>query len=113
MGHLLLEAKSAIFVGVEEADEAVGLGLANGEVALITQEVKDLQRADKGVAVPVKSLEGRVGREVADGAKALARGFKTSLTVADSDEQLLQSALRLESKAHGVFVYKMNAERER
>ena len=98
--HLLLEGKTTILVGVEEADETVGLALRGGEVALISEEVEDLEGADKGVRVSVKSLEGGVRGEVADGAEALAGGLEASLSVTNSDEQLLESALRFESKGH-------------
>ena len=64
--HLLLEGKSAIFVGVEELDQSVGLRLADGEVSVVSQEVEHLQGGDEGVAVAVQSLEGGVGGEVAD-----------------------------------------------
>ena len=94
---LLLEGKTTILVGVEEADETVGLALRRGEVALVSEEVEDLKGADKGVAVSVKSLEGGVRGEVADGAKTLAGGLEASLTVADSNKHFFESALRLES----------------
>ena len=87
--YLLLEAESAIFVRVEEANKAECLRLADAEVALVTEVVKDLKGADKGVAVPVKSLEGGMGSEIADGAKTLARSFKASLAITDCNEQLL------------------------
>ena len=41
-GNLLLETESAVFVRVEEFDQAVGLTLAHGEVPLVPQEVEDL-----------------------------------------------------------------------
>ena len=64
--HLLLERKTAVLVGVKEAHQTVGLALGDGEVALVAEEVEKFQRADESVAVSVKSLEGRVGREVSD-----------------------------------------------
>ena len=100
MWNLLLEGKAAILVRVEELDETVGLALRDSEVALISEEVEDLEGADEGVAVSVKSLEGRVGGEVSDGAESLASGLKTSLSVADSNEQIFKSALRFKTKAH-------------
>lgn len=98
-----MEGKTTILVGVEEADETVGLALRRREVALISEEVEDLEGAHEGVAVSVKSLEGRVGGEVADGAEALAGRLKTSLSVADGNEQLFESTLRFESKGHCVY----------
>ena len=95
-----MEGEAAILVRVEELDETEGLALGDSEVALISEEVEDLEGADEGVAVSVKSLEGRVGGEVSDGAESLAGGLKTSLTVADSNEQLFKSALRFKTKAH-------------
>ena len=95
-----MEAESTILVRVEEANEAERFRLADAEVALITKVVQELERADKSVAVPVKSLEGGVGCEVADGAKALTSSLKASFAITDCDEQLLQSTLRLKSKAH-------------
>ena len=41
-GNLLLETESAVFVRVEEFDQAVGLALTHSEVALVPQEVEDL-----------------------------------------------------------------------
>ena len=95
-----MEGETAILVRVEEADKAVGLRLRGGEVALVSEEVKNLERADEGVAVTVKSLEGGVRSEVADGAEALAGGLETSLAITDGNEELLESALRFESKGH-------------
>ena len=40
---LLLEGESAVFVRVEESDEAVGLGLGDGVVALVAEVVEDLE----------------------------------------------------------------------
>lgn len=85
----VLEAEPAIDIGVEEADKAVGLALTDAEVALVAEEGRDLVRADKGIAVPVKSLESGVRCEVADVAEALASGLKTPLAVSDSDKQIL------------------------
>ena len=95
-----MEGKAAILVRVEELDETEGLALRDSEVALISEEVEDLEGADEGVAVSVKSLEGRVGGEVSDGAESLASGLKTPLSVADSNEQIFKSALRFKTKAH-------------
>ena len=95
-----MEGKAAILVRVEELDETVSLALRDSEVALISEEVEDLEGADEGVAVSVKSLEGGVGSEVADRAEALAGRLEASLAVAHSNEQLLQSALRFKTKAH-------------
>mmetsp|Transcript_15028 Transcript_15028/g.18995 ORF Transcript_15028/g.18995 Transcript_15028/m.18995 type:complete len:542 (-) Transcript_15028:51-1676(-) len=82
----VLEGESAVLVGVEEADQTVGLRLRHGEVALVAEEVKDLDRTDESVAVSIESLEGGVGCEVADGGEALAGGLKTSLAVAHGDQ---------------------------
>ena len=100
--YLLLEWESAILIRVEEADKTVSLRLWNREVALVTEEVEELDGADKSVAVSVKSLESGVRCEVTDGGETLAGGLKASLSVADCDEQLLKSTLRLKSKAHCV-----------
>ena len=64
--HLLLERKATIFIRVKEFHQAVSFGLGSGEVALISEVVEHFERADKGVAISVKSLESGVGREVAD-----------------------------------------------
>ena len=109
--HLLLEGESAILVAVEEADETVGLRLTGGEVALISEEVEHLEGADEGVAISVKSLEGRVGGEVADRAETLACGLEASLAIADSDEELFESALRFKTKGHVVGCDKQGAKR--
>jgi len=101
-----LEGKTTILVGVEETDKAVSLALRGGEVALVSEEVEHLQGADKGVAVSVKSLESRVGSEVADRAEALASSLKTSFSVANGNKQLLESAFRFESKGHDVYIRK-------
>lgn len=95
-----MEGKSAILVAVEEAHETVGLRLRGGEVALVSQEVEHLEGADEGVAISVKSLEGGVRGEVADGAETLAGGLQASLAVADSHEQLLESTLRFKTEGH-------------
>ena len=106
LGHLLLEAKSAILIRVEEANEAVALTLGDTEAALVAEEVGELEGADIGIAVSVQPLESGVGCEVADVAEALAGCLKTSLAVTDSDKKLLQSTLRLKSKAHGFSIHK-------
>ena len=98
--HLLLEGESAILVRVEESDKTVGFGLRSGEVALVSEEVEHLEGADEGVAVSVKSLEGGVGGEVADGAEALTGGLQASLAISDGDQKFLESTLRFKSKAH-------------
>ena len=98
--YLLLEGETAILIRVEETDKAVGLRLRGGEVTLISEEVEDLKRADESVAITVKSLEGGVRGEVTDGAEALAGGLETSLAITDGNEELLESALRFESKGH-------------
>ena len=72
---LLLERESAVFVRVEESDEAVGLRLRDGVVALVAEVVEDLERGDSLVAVSVKSLEGRVRGEVTDVTEALTGAF--------------------------------------
>ena len=100
IGHLLLEGETTILVGVEEAHKAVGLRLGGGEVALISKEVQDLKRADKCVAITVKSLESGVRGKVTDGAEALTGGLESSLAITDSDEDLLESTFRFKSKGH-------------
>ena len=99
---LLLEGKTAIFVRVEESDEAVGLRFGSAEVALISEIVEYFKGGDISVAVSVKSLEGRVRGEVADGAETLASEFEAHLTATDGDEKILKSAFRFKSKAHGL-----------
>ena len=84
-----MERKSPILVRVKESDKTVCLRLRCREVALITEEVEDFEAADEGVAISVKSLEGRVRGEVADGAKALTGYLKALLTVADSHDKIL------------------------
>ena len=63
---LLLEGKTAIFVRVEEFDEAVGLRFGSAEVALISEVIEYFKGGDISVAVSVKSLEGRVRGEITD-----------------------------------------------
>ena len=92
-GNLLLETESAVFVRVEEFDQAVGLALTHSEVALVPQEVEDLDRAHEGVSITVESLESRVWCKVADRADFLASCFESSLPVTDCDEQILESVL--------------------
>ena len=55
---------------------------------------------ESGVTISVKSLEGGVGSEIADVAEALTGALKGHLSVANGDEELLQSAFRFKSKAH-------------
>ena len=100
VNDLLLEGESAILIRVEESDEAVRLRLRDGEVALVAEVVEDLERRDCLVAIPVKSLEGRVRGEVADVAQALTGAFQGHLTATDGDEQLFKSAFGFKSKAH-------------
>ena len=95
-----MERKSSILVRVKESDKAVRLRLRRSEVALITEEVEDFEGADEGVAISVKSLEGRVRGEVADGAKTLTGDLKALLTVANSHDKILQSTLRFVTKTH-------------
>ena len=95
-----MEGETAILVRVEEAHKAVGLRLRRGEVALVSKEVEHFEGADECIAITVKSLEGGVRGEVTDGAEALAGGLETSLTITDGNEELLESALRFESKGH-------------
>ena len=93
-----MEGKSAVLVRVEELDKSVGLALADGEVSVVSQVVEELKGGDEGVAVAIQSLEGRVWGEVTDGAETLASGLKSSLSIANSDEQLLKSTFRFKSK---------------
>ena len=88
-----MEAESAVLVGVEEADEAVRLSLADTKAALVAEEVDDLVRADEGIAVAVEALEGRVGGEVGDAAEPLTGRLKALLSVADRDQEVLEVAL--------------------
>jgi len=99
-GYLLLERKTTIFVRVKEADKAVGLGLGSAEVTLVSEEVEDLSGANESVSISVKSLEGRVGSEIADGAEARSGGLEVHLTVTDGGKEGLKSLFRFESKGH-------------
>ena len=72
---------------------------------MIPQEVEDFKGGDKSVAVTIHSLESRVWCEVTNGAETLASGFKSSLTISDSDKKFLKSTFRFESKRH-CFVLK-------
>lgn len=96
----VLERKTTIFVRVKEADKAVGLGLGSAEVTLVSEEVEDFSGANESVSISVKSLEGRVGSEIADGAEALSGGLEAHLAVTDSGEEGLKSLFRFESKGH-------------
>ena len=53
----------------------MGLSFTDGEVTLVAQEIQKLDRADEGVAIPVESLEGRMGGEVANATEALTCGL--------------------------------------
>ena len=99
-GYLLLERKATILIRVEEADKAVGLGFRGAEVTLVSEEVKDLSGGDESASVSVKSLEGRVGSEIADGAEARSGGLEVHLTVTDGGKEGLKSLFRFESKGH-------------
>ena len=101
INDLLLEGESAVFVRVEESDEAVGLGFRDGVVALVAEVVEDLEGRDSLVAVSVKSLEGRVRGEVADVTEALTGAFQGHLTAANGNKEFLKSAFGFKSKAHG------------
>ena len=96
--YLLLEGKTAVCVGVEELDEAVGLALGDGEVAVVAQVVEHLEGGDERVAVAVKSLEGRVGRKVPNRTQSLSGGFKSALSVTNSNKEVLEASLRFVTK---------------
>ena len=100
VSDLLLEGESAILVRVEESDEAVRLRLRDGEVALVAEVVEDLERRDCLVAIPVKSLEGRVRGKVADVTEALTGAFQGHLTAANGNKEFLKSTFGFKSKAH-------------
>ena len=100
INDLLLEGESAVFVRVEESDEAVGLRFRDGVVALVAEVVEDLERRDSLVAVSVKSLEGRVRGEVADVTEALTGAFQGHLTAANGNKEFLKSTFGFKSKAH-------------
>ena len=103
-GHLLLEWKSSVRIGVKEIDQAVGLILSDSEVALIAEVGDKLARADEVAGITVKSLEGRVRCEVSDGTKTDAGGLEASLTVSDGNKQVFESALGFETKAHDLSI---------
>ena len=85
-------------------NETVGLVLGDSEVALIAEVCDKLARADEVAGITVKSLEGRVRCEVSDGTKTDAGGLEAPLTVSDGDKQVLESALRFETKAHDLSI---------
>jgi len=93
-----LEGKTAVFVGVEELDQAVGLTLGDGEVAVVAQVVEHLEGGDKRVTVAVKSLKGRMGRKVPNRTQSLSGGFKSALSVTNSNKEVLEASLRFVTK---------------
>ena len=53
----------------------------------------DLVLAHVSIAIAVHALEGRVGGEVGDAAEPLTGRLKALLSVADSDQEVLEVAL--------------------
>ena len=101
--NLLLEWESAILVRVEELDKSVGLGLTDGEVSVVSEEVEDLEGGDEGVAVTIQSLEGGVWCEISNRGETLASSLEGSLSITDSNEDFLKSTFRFKSKGHVLF----------
>ena len=95
--NLLLEGESAVFIRVEELDEAMALALAGAKVAVVLQVVQELEGVNEAVGVAVNTLECRVRCKVTNGAESLASGLKGALTLTDGDEQVLQSVLRFKA----------------
>lgn len=95
---LLLEGKTAVLVGVEEFDKAVGLTFRNGEVAMISQVVQHFEGGDEGVAVAVKSLKSTVRCKVSNRAQSLSGGFKSALSITNGNKEVLEASLRFVTK---------------
>jgi len=93
-----LEREGAVVVRVEELDEVEELTLGSCVIMVVSQEAKQLMRLDTAARVAINSLESGVRREVPDLAETLAEIFEVSLSIADSNEQVLKPVFRIVAK---------------
>ena len=88
----LSEAESSVAIAVKELDEGVGLGLADMVDGVVSKEVAEFSGVNLSAVVSVDSLEGRVGSEVPDVAESGSSVLEVSLSVANCDEEVLESS---------------------
>lgn len=90
-----MEREAPIVVRVKEFDQLKRLGLVRRVVVVVAQEVQQVVGANSAASIAINALEGRVGRKAPDIAEALPAGFETPLSIADSDEQVLEAMFRV------------------